>query len=83
MKNLINNNTITLKGTWECFINFLKFIKSIIDGLWKIAEKIVLPVYFIFGFYLLLTKQPIGDDYLFVGLVVIYSDLNGIKKDKK
>lgn len=75
--------TITLKGTWKCFVEFLKFIKSIIDGLWKIAEALVLPAYFIYAFYLFLTKQPISNEYLFCGLVVIYSDLNNSKKDKK
>jgi len=72
MRNLINNNIITLKGTWECFIIFLKFIKSIIDGLWNVAEKFVLS-----------TNQPIDYTYLFVGLIVIYSDVNNtIKKSK-
>jgi len=80
----MNNNIITLKGTWECFINFLKFIKSIIDGLWKIAEALVLVVYFIYGFYLTITGQVISNEYLFCGLVVIYSDVNNtIKKLKK
>jgi len=73
---------ITLKGTWECFVNFLKFIKSIIDGLYKIANGLMLSAYFIYGFYLFLTKQPLGEGYLFLGLVVIYSDLNNSKKDK-
>lgn len=75
---------VTLKGTWECFVNFLKFIKSIIDGLFKIVEKLALPAYFIYAFYLFLTKQPISNEYLFLGLVVIYSDINDtIKKLKK
>jgi hypothetical protein len=77
-------NVITLKGIWECFIIFLKFIKSIIDGLWKIAEALVLVVYFIYGFYLTITGQVISNEYLFCGLVVIYSDVNNtIRKIKK
>ena len=76
-------NAITLKGTWECFVNFLKFIKSIIDGLWKIAEAFALPAYFVYGFYLMFTNQPIENVYLFIGLIVVYSDINNSKKDKK
>jgi hypothetical protein len=43
----------------------------------------MLPAYFIYGFYLFLTKQPLGEGYLFLGLVVVYSELNENKKDKK
>jgi hypothetical protein len=83
MRNLTNNNIITLKGTWEYFVIFLKFIKSIIDGLYKIVYGLMLPAYFIYGFYLMFTKQPLGEGYLFIGLLVIYSELNEHKKDKK
>lgn len=76
MTDLNENKWITLKGTWEYFVKFLKFIQSIICGLHKIIYALIFPLYFIYGFYLMFTKQTIGEDYLFLGLIVVFGEVN-------
>jgi hypothetical protein len=72
---------ITLKGTWECFLDFLKIIWSLISAVWKFLNKIYLFVYFAFGFYLFVTKQVMGDEYLFIGLYIVYLELSNKPKN--
>ena len=71
MKNLINNNTITLKGTWECFTEFVKIIWKVIYFFIESLYRISLWVYFLFGFVLMQSKEGVPNNYLFYGLLIV------------